>query len=330
MTIYDIAREAGVSASTISRVINRKPGVNPVTRQRVLDILERHRFSSNTIVRGVDRLPTRTVGVLINDIRSVHHANSAYYIEEELKAQGYHVDIINAGATADSRLKAIEVLKERRAEGAILIGSTFQDPEMEAIIRDHLESLPVIMVNGFIDLPNVVGILSDDQQGVEKCVYFLAERGHTRLAFVRNGTTPSALLKEKGFLNGMTLLYPGKAYYWSYDTEDSLQNGYDVTRRILEEHPNVEGIIYAVDILAAGGLRALRDMNITVPEKVGVIGVDNSIYCDICYPKLTSLDNRTAQASVMAAHVLTDNLEGRRQATNKIMLLSSIVERETT
>lgn len=121
MTIYDIAREAGVSASTISRVINRKPGVNPVTRQRVLDILERHRFSSNTIVRGVDRLPTRTVGVLINDIRSVHHANSAYYIEEELKAQGYHVDIINAGATADSRLKAIEVLKERRAEGAILI-----------------------------------------------------------------------------------------------------------------------------------------------------------------------------------------------------------------
>ncbi len=334
MTIYDIAREAGVSASTISRVVNRKPGVNPETRQKVLDLLEKYNYAAGSAARsaarGSERQAVREIGILISDIRVIPHAQSAYYIGQELVGSGCHGDIINTGNSPEERLNAIKLLESRRAEGVITIGSTFQTEEMAEAIQTHLKHVPVVMVNGFVDLPNVVGILSDDQHGVEKCVFFLADRGHTRLAFVRNGSTPSALLKEKGFLNGMTLLLPGKSNYWTYETEASLDNGYQITERILEEHPNVEGIIFTVDILAAGGIRCLHDRKIPVPTQVAVVGVDNSVFCDVCIPRITSLDNRLLQSSVMAAHVLTDHLEGRKQATNRIMLLSEIVERETT
>lgn len=330
MTIYDIAREAGVSASSVSRVINRRPGVNAETRKRILALLEKYNYTPNSIARGLVNQNTGTIGVLVSDIRTLHHANSAYYIEQELAARGISTIILNTGHEVQSRIGALETLKTRCVDGAVLIGSAFQTEELARAIERLLGKIPVVIINGYLDLPNVYGILIDDRNGVEKCVYYLADKGHKRLAFVRNSDTPSSFLKEQGFINGMKLLYPGKPYYWVYTAEDSLQGGYEATQRILDEHPNVEGIIYAVDLLGVGGVRALIDRGVEIPARIAVMGIDNSIYCEICIPRMSSMDSKLKDSSVMAARVLMELMEGKKQPTNKIMLFSSIVERETT
>ena len=102
-----------------------------------------------------------------------------------------------------------------------------------------------------------------------------------------------------------------------------------MTQRILEEHPDLEGVFFCEDMAAASGIRALTDAGMSVPEQVAVIGVDNTRYCEICNPKLTALDNMMLDMSMESARILLDSLEGKSNPS-KIMLFSRIVEREST
>jgi len=169
----------------------------------------------------------------------------------------------------------------------------------------------------------------NEQEGMEACVRLMAKKGHTKLAFVLPNHTPSNLSKEKGFQTGMEALGWKREDLWIYTSPTTLEDGKRVTEQILNDHPDVEGIIFGEDLAAVSGIRLLVDKKIPVPRQVAVIGVDNSKYCDICYPKLTSLNNKLVEMSFEAARILLDDLEGRKNP-EKIMLFSSIVEREST
>ena len=97
VTIYDIAREANVSASTVSRVINGKAGVNEQTRNRVLELLQKHHYTPNESARELVNRASKLVGILIADIRNLHHMEGAYYIQSELEKQGYCGIVMNTG-----------------------------------------------------------------------------------------------------------------------------------------------------------------------------------------------------------------------------------------
>lgn len=111
--------------------------------------------------------------------------------------------------------------------------------------------------------------------------------------------------------------------------ESTVQGGYDITVRILQEHPDVQGIIYTIDLVAVGGVRAACDQGIPIPDRLALVGIDNSIYGEICMPKLTTLDNRLQDLSESAATILREGLEGKVQS-KKLMMFSEIIEREST
>ena len=109
----------------------------------------------------------------------------------------------------------------------------------------------------------------------------------------------------------------------------SLREGYQMALKVLEDHPDVEGMIFSIDLLAAGGIRALTDRGAKVPGQVAVMGVDNTVYGELCIPRLTTLDNKLEQVSAAASRILLDALEGRENP-QKMMLFADIIEREST
>ena len=161
MTIYDIAREAGVSASTVSRVINKKKGVNSEKRILIEGLLKKYNFEPDASARGLVQQSTKIIGILMSDIRTSHHAEGAYYIEQELKKHGYTCIIINSGFSDETREESIRTLFSRRVEAVMLIGSTFQTENMKKAIQKYFNNLPVIIENGFIDLPHEYCVLAD-------------------------------------------------------------------------------------------------------------------------------------------------------------------------
>lgn len=343
MTIYDIAKEAGVAASTVSRVINEKPGIKAETRERIKELLVKYNYTPNEAARGLVTQSSRIIGILIEDIRVIHHTESAYVIEQEMTRQGYCCITMSTGPTDEKKMEYIRILEQRRVEGVILIGSMLAVEAVKKSIEEHLKDIPVVILNGNLELPNVYGVLVDEEGGMRECVRLMAGKGRKKLAFVRDTDSPSNRNKERGFLAGMTELGWNESEAWVYrqpelrdgekktekTTKDSLEDGYRMTLRVLEEHPEVEGIIYSIDLQAVGGMRALTDRGIDIPGQIAVIGVDNTIYGEICSPRLTTLNNKLEEVSETASRILLDVLsEGK--SPHKMMLFSEIIEREST
>ena len=328
MTIYNIAKEAGVSASTVSRVVNNKSGVHPSTKAKIEKLLKKYHYSPNETARGLIKQNNHMIGILVADIRNVHYTDGAYTVEKAFAKLGYCCIIFNTGSETKEKTEYIQVLSQRRVEGAVMIGSTFQTKEVEEAITQFMPNTPVVIVNGYLELPNVYGVLADERAGVSSLVNLLFSKGHKHLAFINNCYTPSNLLKIKGFEEELKKLGVEQPTV-VYDTDTTLEGAYQVTKQLMEEHPEVDGIIYSVDLLASGGGRALLDMGYAVPDQIAYTGIDNSIYAEFSTPKITSLDNKLLELSMMAARFLVDLLGGGK-VTKKVMVFSSVVERETT
>ena len=324
MTIYDIAREAGVSASTVSRVINDKPGVNRATREKVRALLERYHYMPNEAARGLVTSSSRLVGVLAADIRNQHHTEGAYYIAQELSKLGYCALLLNTGGSDEERAAGIRMMQTRKVEAAVLMGSIFETEAVREAIAECLPDVPVFMLNGEIDLPNVYCVLSDDRAGTAAAVAYMAKKGRRRIAFLLDQMTPSSRLKLQGYEDGVKQL-GGEGIVIS-GVAGSVQGGREAMERLLAKAPDIDGVVCSLDIIACGAMQAIADSGHSVPQDIAVIGTDNSIYCEICTPQLTSLNTMIFESGVMIAHKLVGCLEGR-STNRKTMLFTAIVER---
>lgn len=328
MTIYDIADIAGVSASTVSRVINNRPGVKKETREMVQRLLEEYNFTPNENARGLVNQVTKMIGILVADIRHSHHTEIAYVVERYLRSHGYCSLIINAGEEPDLIVESIQILENRKVDGVMLVGSVFQTPLIKSKIKQYLPKVPVVISNGYIDLPNVYGVLVDEKDGIKQCVDLLFEKGYQHIAFAGSATTVSSRQKQLGYQEGVLNQDPN-AEIIIMDAGNTFNDGYEVAQAMIKKHPQIDAIICSEDMMAVGALRYFREHKINVPEQLGVIGVNNAIYGKISYPTLTSLDNRMKETGLVAATTLLEVLSGKKQL-EKVMLFSKIIQREST
>ena len=125
MNIYDIAKEAGVSIATVSRVLNNKGTVSAATRARVEAILKQNNYTPSAIARGMVSKSMRTVAVLTVDIRVPHYARTAYTIEREFSRRGYEVILCNTGGDRGETLRYLQVVNQKQVDGIVLVGSVF-------------------------------------------------------------------------------------------------------------------------------------------------------------------------------------------------------------
>ena len=327
-TIYDIAKMAGVSASTVSRVINNKDGVRKETRERISQLLKQYNYIPNETARGLVNQSSRIIGILIADIRTTHHTDAVYFIERAFAKQGYCCLILNTGTDPQEQAHYIQLLSQRKVDAAIFIGSIYQNDAIRQAVQTYLASTPIVLFNGYLDAPNLYGIIADEEGGVRSCVKLLAEKGRRHLGFIVNQDTPSNLLKQSGFRLGMAMYCPDQPPCIEKLREDE-ENSVAATRRLLKANPVIDGIIYSEDLLALAGLQAMLEDGIRVPQQIAVVGINNSLYAQTSYPPMTSLDNMLYDLSMLAVHSLLQLLRGER-VNQKMILGTQIVERKTT
>ena len=200
MNIYDIAKEAGVSIATVSRVLNKKGTVSDATRAKVEAVLERSGYTPSAIARGMVSKSMRTVAVLTVDIRVPHYAQQAYTIEQAFSHRGYEVILCNTGGGKEATVRYLRAVTEKQVDGIILVGSVFnslgREPEVEALLRQA----PVVLANGRLDIPNASSVLLDDESGASLAVDHVASQGRRSVWYVQDLDTASALAKRDGFL----------------------------------------------------------------------------------------------------------------------------------
>lgn len=317
MNIYDIAKQAGVSIATVSRVLNGSGSVSPATRKRVEAVLENSGYAPSAIARGMVSKSLRTVAVLTVDIRVPHYARTAHTIEREFARRGYEVILCNTCGDHDMALQYLKAVTEKQVDGVILVGSVFNEIGQNAEFSALLKNIPVVLANGSLDLPNAYSVLAEDADGVAQAVQYLLSIGRTRLVYVKDKDTDSAREKARGFL-GSAHGYLANSHFPVLETDDSLEGGIQAVDQLQKLGIQADGIVCGEDLTAAGVVKGLLRSGIRVPEDVAVTGFNNSIYARICEPELTTVDNKPDLVALSCVQLLEALIAGEVCASVKI------------
>ncbi len=331
-TIREIAQLAGVSKSTVSRVISGKGYIHPETRDAVLKVIEELQYKPNAVARAMVSQRTHNIGVLIYR-REYPIASHPFY--------GKIVDAILATAarmnysvfvTTDHEmsLRSADFMLEKRVDGLILI-SRLQQNVIDYI---HNFGIPYVMVNGSTDVDNVVHVVNRDQDGGMMAAEYLTGLGHRRI-FVLAGpqTHRSHYLRLHGFrdyLNGIgSPLDPSSL---AYPQASTFEQGYEM----MQQHwPDFKSGGYTAlfatnDMIALGAMKFLIEQSVRIPDQVAVIGFDGIDFASIYTPSLTTIKVDT-EAMGRTACTLLDKLIDQQPVNElDIELVPELIIRQST
>ncbi len=325
MNIYDIAKEAGVSISTVSRVLNGKRNVNAETRRKVEAVLTAHNYVPSAIAQGLVSRSMRTVAVLMVDVRIPNYARAAHVVESECAHRGYNVLMCNTGTVHSDSMRYLEILSRRQVDGIIMIGSVYSELIDSPSITNLTQRIPCVVANG--KLPGCYSVLIDDFAGIGAAVEHLVEKGHRNIAYFKDMGTDSARRKLNGYQAAMRRhgLEP-----YVLEGESSLEGGMEGAARFLEDRRGCTAMVCGEDITAAGMVKAFVQKGFRVPEDMAVTGYNASLYARICEPTLTTVDNRPEMMGLMSAQLLSSLMDGQTERCASITVQPALVVGKST
>ncbi len=292
LTIYDIARLADTSVSTVSRYLNNKP-IKEENRIKIEKIMQNEGkdFTPNAMARALVSKTLKTVAIITVDIRTPHFANVAYNFEQIFTKKGYNVIICNTSLDSENLKRYISNLIDRSVDGIAFIGSIFTEINKMPDILEMLKNIPIVIANGSIELDNAYSVLADDIQGVIIAGDYLLKKERKNIYFLSDEKNDSGLRKIEGFRK-FTSLHDLEFDSHLITVEQSIKGGEEGMRTILNLDPSVDSIICGNDIVGVGVINYLNNIGIKPGYDIDVIAYNNTLYSEITNPKMTIINNK--------------------------------------
>ncbi len=305
LTIYDIAAEAGVSASTVSRVLTNSARVNEDKKIRVLEIIDKYNFKPNTFAKGLIDAKSRTIGILMADIRDPYYASLFIACEQAARKENYSVTLYNFLGDMELEECLLRKLQEQRVDAAILLGG--RDDELNTdityveTINSALSTIPTV-ITGRLDGTDCNMVRIDHMRSMDLLMDHLLSLGHSRIAVLGGRmevlSTFEKVVRFKQILKQNRLVFEPDLIGQNgmYD----IDSGYAHMNRIFEKGLAPTAVIAVNDHAALGILQSLREHGLNIPEDISVVSCDNTYLAKSSYPKLTSIDyNDTAYGDLL-------------------------------
>lgn len=328
-TIADVARKAGVSPSTISRVLNNRPGVGSALRERILSFIEEIGYKPNTLARSLITGSVNIIGLVFGDVRNPFYADLMFYIQRELNKNGYLVMAFNSEYNTEKEIDFISLARQFNFAGLILI--TAQAGDLHQKLREL--DMPVVLVNRTFDdfVGNFVSI--DNFQAGYLATKHLVELGHTRLGFVSGHFTSSSVQQRlNGFMQvvkNYNLKFDEKKHFFVGDLK--LETGRMIAGQFvsqLEDMPS--GVVICNDMMSIGFIDYCREMGVRIPEMLSVVGFDNIAISALHDISLTTVDQRVEEMCIRAAELILRRIENPSAPLERVMIDPTLVVRKTT
>ncbi|MBM7096409.1 MULTISPECIES: catabolite control protein A [Alteribacter] len=329
ITIYDVAREAGVSMATVSRVVNGNPNVKPTTRKRVLEAIERLGYRPNAVARGLASKKTTTVGVIIPDISSIFFAELARGIEDIATMYKYNIILCNSDQNKEKEIHLVNTLLEKQVDGLIFMGGEITEEHAQQFKQSPVPVVLSATVDKDREFPSVN---IDYEQGVYDAVKDFIDKGHERIAML-SGTLEDPIngyqkfagykraLSDAGLeLNDDYVVIGDYTYDSGLEAMDSLTS--------LEDKPTA--IFASTDEMALGVIHGAQDKGYKVPEDFEVIGFDNTRLASMVRPTLTSVVQPMYDIGAVSMRLLTKYMNKEEVNDDVVLLPHRIEYRDST
>lgn len=303
----DIAKIAGVSSATVSRVINKDKKVSPKTAKKVLEIIKENGYVQNAMARNLRMANTKTIGYLVPDIKNPFFISMLSGFQEMCFKQGYDIIFENTAEDTEKENKALDTLLRYRVAGLLAV---FVDTDNEYIESFVNMGIPVVMIDRISTGPQKNDYLMiDNQGGIRQIIDYLVSLGHTEIAMIY-GTkelTPGIerltgfykVMKQKGLFVNEEFVVPG------YFTEEG---GYNAAKKLLALKKRPTAIIGANNLTTMGVYKALSDSGVRIPEEISIVGFDDFPFASYLQPPVTVLKRLDISMGRVAAEMLLERI----------------------
>ena len=305
-TISEVAKTAGVSVATVSRVVNGSPSVSHETQARVQEAIERLGYQPNVWGRSLRRGESRVVLIIVPNVSNPYYAPIIAGTEDRLHEDGYSGMLCITNAEAGRRALYLEFLKDGRADGAILMEPARDDPHVTGMARHY----HLVQCSEYCDNQAVSHVSVDNLAAAREVVLTLAGLGHRRIGFIgADNDFMSTIARRQGYLDGLRVLnIPPRE-------DDQTFAGRDYS--------------FASGVVALGAVQAARELGLRVPEDLSVVGFDDVEYAVMGHPRLTTVRQPCYELGRTAGELLLTQIQGGPRG-RAVYLPHTLIERDST
>lgn len=312
VTITDIARIAGVSVATVSRVVNNKSkGVSEGTRKRIWQIVDEYNYQPSAVARGLVTGTSKIIGLIIPDITNPFYPKLAKGVEDYASEKGYHMILCDGGNDPVKELDYLKFLEEHYVTG--IIYNNFKEVSQETLGRLKNSSVPTVFVDSKVDIPQSRNLYIDNRGAMASVVHYLYAQGHRSIAFI-GGPEESYSSNErfKGYKDALKDLQIPFDEKLVVSGEYTTAGGSRAVQIILSRNIGFTAAAVCNDIMAVGVYDACESMGLRIPEDISVVGFDDIDIARLIRPKLTTVKQPTYEMGYKSANMLIDIIEGRQ------------------
>ncbi len=328
VNIKDVAKKAGVSISTVSRVINDSKPVSNEIRQKVLEVIKETGYTPNSVARSLVMKKSQLIGVVVPDISNLFIGEILSGIEEIGKMYGYDMLLCNSYGELEQEIRYLNLLKAKQVEGIIFMTWKLQEQLVEYL--SHLD-MPMILINRNTSSLEISSVSIDNYHATYEMTKYLIDQGHRKIALIRNNLDKDALGFDqcRGYrqaLEDHNIKVDGQLIrYGKYKLEDC----YKIVENFIAEKILPSAIFATSDLMAIGAVNCLLDYGYKVPEDVSVAGYNDIKLASIYRPNLTTIHQPIYDIGAVAIKKIIKKINNEH-TENIVVLPHKLIIRDST
>ena len=322
VSLKDISVRCGVSVATVSKALNGHKDVSAATRERLVKAAKEMGYFPNSQARALKTNRTYNLGVMFLDeadsgLTHEFFAKVLNSFKIEAESSGYDITFINRNI-GSRKMSTYEHCKYRNVDGVIIACTDFTSHDVFEVVNGDI---PVVTIDHIFDCRSA--IMSNNEKGMEQLVEYAADLGHREIAYIQGNKSAVAERRLAGFYKACMKegisVYPERMLIGDYHNPDRT---YELTKQLLRSDNRPTCIFMPDDYSAIGGLNAIKDMGLKVPDDISVIGYDGIAYSQLLSPKLTTYLQDTSRIGATAAKKLISLIENPQTTFTEVVTIN--------
>lgn len=329
VTIKDVAKLAGVSISTVSRVINDSKPVSPEARRKVLHAIDELQYEPNEVARSLVTKKSNLIGVIVDDIGNHYVAQIVRGIEEIGRMYNYDIILSSSYGNADTEIKFLQLLKTKQAEGIILVSEIMNDK-----LLDHVKNTKIefIYLNRYYKVPELPTVSLNNREASTTMMRYLVDLNHKNIMYVTQKKDIDLTIEKCKIdaYNEVIQEIGSKPTIYHIDSHE-IYAGYNAgpeIEKIIKEN-NITAVFCSQDELAIGLMSYFYDNDIKVPDDISVAGYGDINVASIYRPTLTTVKEPYYDLGAVSIRKILKTLIGEPIDEDKIVLPMRLIKRES-
>ncbi|MBI6872590.1 substrate-binding domain-containing protein [Clostridium aciditolerans] len=327
-TINDIAGKAGVSLTTVSRVLNDSGYVKKETKIRVLKAIEELNYTPSAIARSLSKSKTNTIGVLIPEINNQFYGEVIKGVSQVADECGLNIILCNTDENIQKELKALKLLKEQRIRGIIIAPTSVEDDQNGEYLKTIEQlGIPVVLLDGHVKHSDFSGVFVDNIKGAFDGTEALIKAGHKKIAIITGRMNSDAAQNRLiGYKKALAINNIDIDDKYILFGDYGQESAYRCTKEIIEMEDRPTAIFISSNKMTIGCVKAIRSHKLRIPEDIAIVGFDKVDILNSLGMNISFIDGPTTELGIASMKILVENLKGKQDSKVKnITLIPKLV-----